>query len=164
MPGCTRVEPTVFSTRAADGCRAFVPDQDMLKTMSILIDIEKAECMIQADYDRELGKVREEPAAAMAAAARAEAVALRKYREQQEVEAAARRAAAAAEAAALEARIVAADNAAAGSSLSAHGAAHAAEKAALSRAWERQKTFAARQRGGGAGKKQASAGEWAAVP
>ena len=31
----------------------------MMKTMASLIDIEKAECMIQADYDRELGKVRE---------------------------------------------------------------------------------------------------------
>ena len=55
---CTRVEPTVFSTRAADGCRAFVADRTMMKTMAPLIDIEKAECMIQADYDRELGKVR----------------------------------------------------------------------------------------------------------
>ena len=58
---CTRVEPTVFSTLAADGCRAFVADQLMMMTMVNLIDIEKAECMIQADYDRELGKVRTAP-------------------------------------------------------------------------------------------------------
>ena len=30
----------------------------MMLTMPQLIDIEKAECMMQADYDRELGKVR----------------------------------------------------------------------------------------------------------
>ena len=82
--------------------------------------------------------VREESTAAMAAAARAEAVALRKYREQQEVEAAARRAEAAAATAALEARIVAADNAAADRTVDDRGAQHAAEAAALRRAWERQ--------------------------
>ena len=108
--------------------------------------------------------VREESTAAMAAAARAEAVALRKYREQQEAEAGARRAEAAAAAAALEARIVAADNAAAERTVGDRGAQHAAEAVALRRAWERQAAFAARQRGGGAGNKQRSAGDWAAVP
>ena len=108
--------------------------------------------------------VREESTAAMAAAARAEAVALRKYHDEQQAEAAARRAAAAAEAAALEARIVAADNAAADRTDDDRGAQHAAEAAALRRAWERQTAFAERQRGGGAGKKQLSAGHWAAVP
>ena len=166
-------------------------DAEAAQLHELLASIEKSECAqrethqhrVRRKQDRAVAAARklerdewrrapaaagslreEEPAAAMAAAARAEAVALRKYREQQEAEAAARRAEAAAEAAALEARIVAADNHAAERTVGDRGAAHAAEAAALRQAWERQAAFAARQRGGGAGKKQLSAGEWAAVP
>ena len=60
----TRRRAGVHAARSRRRCAAlrrrlpaFAPTRHV-KSLEALIDIEKAECMVQADYDRDLGKVR----------------------------------------------------------------------------------------------------------